>query len=100
MADNGSGRMDRIEATLDRITERMDHMAARFDLMVDHHDAEFKSLMKWQVAMQSRFEDFERQRQVDWQERKTRDQQIDERIDKLVAAIGELIRSLPKQQHP
>lgn len=98
MADNGSGRMDRIEAALDRITERMDHTAERFDLMVDHHDAEFKSLMKWQVAMQGRFEDFERQRQIDRQERKIRDQQIDERIDKLVAAIGELIRSSPPPQ--
>jgi hypothetical protein len=91
MADNGSGRLDRIEAALDRITERMDHMAERFDLMVDHHDAEFKSLMKWQVAMQSSVDDLIRQQKI-------RDKQIDERIDKVVAAIGELIRSFPQPQ--
>ena len=92
MADNGSGRMDRIEAALDRITERMDHTAERFDLMVDHHNAEFKSLMKSQVAMQSSVDDLIRQQKI-------RDKQIDERIDKLVAAIGELLRTPPKPQH-
>lgn len=89
MADNGSGRLDRIEAALERLTEAMQVSETRFNLMVDHHDAEFRSLMKWQVATQSSLEDLIRQQKV-------RDQQVDERIDKLVGAIGELLRTLPK----
>ena len=45
--------------------------------------------MKWQVAMQSSVDDLIRQQRI-------RDKQIDERIDKLVAAIGALVRSVPK----
>jgi hypothetical protein len=82
--ENGSNRLDRIERALENITERMDLMVDRFNLMVEHHDHEFRALNKWQVVMQGQVDSLI-----------TNSKKIDERIDKLVTAIGNLIERLP-----
>src|SRR5437764_13151833 len=99
MADtNGSGRLDRIEATLER--------------MIEHHEAEFKKLMTWQVLMQDEVRKLAEEESAYRREQRQRDKalddridrlvqhdgNIDERIDKLVSAIGELVRRLPAPQ--
>jgi thymidylate synthase len=88
--------------------------------MVEHHDAEFKRLMTWQVLMQDevrtlaeeekayrreqRERDAEsRQMQREWETEyrkmlRERDEVLNGRIDKLVSAIGELIQHLPRTQ--
>jgi hypothetical protein len=42
---NGTGRLERIEADLETTTQRLNQLTEKFHLMVDHHDAEFKTLM-------------------------------------------------------
>ncbi len=93
---NGTGRLDRIEASLYQLTEK-------FHLMVDRHEAEFKTLMTWQVLMQDKMEKFEAAREADRKdaarERARLDQlweNTDKRIADLVGAIGSLVASRPK----
>lgn len=88
---NGGGRLDRIEAILERTGQRLDELTEKFHLMVDHHEAEFKQLMTWQVLMQEKMDRFERERD---DSRKRLDQMwanTDARIEKLVSAIGALV---------
>src|SRR5947209_11189942 len=93
MSENGSGRLDRIEANLDRLTER-------FNAMVEHHDAEFKQLMTWQVLMQDQVRKLaEEERAYREAQRKRdteRDEVMDARVNKLVSPIGEVARRLPE----
>ncbi len=98
---NGTGRLDRIEANLEATTQRLHQLTEKFHLMVDHHDAEFKTLMTWQVLMQDKMDKFEVVRQVEREdaarERKRLDQlreNTDKRIADLVLAIGSLLRPL------
>jgi len=83
---NGAGRLDRIEASLDKLTEK-------FHLMVDHHDAEFKTLMTWQVLMQDRFEKQALVQQAEQARLNALSEKTDKRIADLVGAIGSLLAS-------
>ena len=85
---NGAGRLDRIEASLDKLTEK-------FHLMVDHHDAEFKTLMTWQVLMQDRFEKQALVQQAEQARLNALSEKTDKRIADLVGAIGSLLASRP-----
>jgi hypothetical protein len=85
---NGAGRLDRIEASLDRLTEK-------FHLMVDHHDAEFKTLMTWQVLMQDRFEKQAAVQQAEQARLNALSEKTDKRIADLVGAIGSPLASRP-----
>jgi hypothetical protein len=99
---NGTGRLDRIEASLENTTQRLNQLTEKFHLMVDHHEAEFKTLMTWQVLMQDKMEKFEAARETDRKdaarERARLDQlweNTDKRIADLVSAIGSLVASCP-----
>jgi hypothetical protein len=100
MPENGSGRLDRIEANLERVAERMDRMSERFNAMVEHHDREFKQLMTWQVLMQDEVRKLAEEERAYREAQRKRDAERDEvtdaRINKLVFAIGELVRRLPE----
>jgi hypothetical protein len=90
---NGSGRLDRIEASLEATTTRLNQLTEKFHLMVDHHDAEFKQLMTWQVLMQDRFEKQFAIQEAEQKRLNTLSETSDKRIGELVSAIGTLIRS-------
>ena len=83
---DGSGRLDRIEAILQTLAERQ---------LADHEEnqAEHKRLLQWQVLTQKRID-----RLLDSQEQhKQRMAHLDERIDKLVSAIRDLIDHIPPE---
>ena len=88
-SNNGSPRLDRIERVIELLVNNQ-------IAIQEQHDQDFKKLMTWQVLMQDKFEKLTVK--VDTMAVKV-DQQADringvfERIDKLVLAIGELIRS-------
>ena len=63
--------------------------------MVDHHDAEFKTMMTWQVLMQDRFEKQVAAQQVEQARLNQLSEQTDKRMADLVGAIGSLIASRP-----
>ncbi len=93
---NGTGRLDRIEASLQKLTRRMHEM-------IDHHDAEFKQMMIWQTLMQDKMDRFSADREAERvraeAERKRLDtlwENTDKRIAELVAAIGKLIARPPE----
>jgi hypothetical protein len=73
---NGSGRLDRIEASLEELTHK-------FHLMVGHHEAEFKTLMTWQVLMQDKMD---RSRGEADRERRRLDA-LSEKTDKCIAEL-------------
>ena len=75
--DNGTGRLDRIERTLEALT-------FSFVTMREEHDRDYKQLMTAQVLMQDNLRIM-----VENQAH------FDQRLDKLVSAIGEFIRSRP-----
>ncbi len=102
MADNGSGRLDRIESWVERIQQ------AHEEFVHEH-----KQLLRAQVVLQDNIEKLsakvdrlvehdavqdrligENRERLDRfaAERKERDEALDERADKLVSAIGEWIR--------
>jgi hypothetical protein len=89
---NGSGRLDRIDATLDKLAERQKEFAIiqerdREDFARDH-----KQLMTWQVLMQDKMD---KEREDAARERRRLDQlweNTDRRIADLVTAIGLLIQ--------
>ncbi len=90
---NGTGRLDRIEAGLETVTLRLNLLTEKFHLMVDHHDAEFKTLMTWQVLMQDRFEKQAAIQQAEQVRLNTLSEKTDRRIADLVTAIGALVAS-------
>ncbi len=92
---NGTGRLERIEANLEITTQRLNQLTEKFHLMVDHHDAEFKTLMTWQVLMQDRFEKQVAAQQAEQARLNQLSEQTDKRIADLVGAIGTLIASRP-----
>lgn len=101
---NGSGRLDRIEASLERVGQRINELTERFDAMVEHHDREFKQLLTWQVLMQEKMErwdrNWERSQEEAARERKRLDalnEITDKRIADLVSAINRLIGERPPQ---
>jgi hypothetical protein len=92
---DGSGRLDRIEANLERVGERINQLTERFNAMVDHHDREFRQLMTWQVLMQDEVRKLAAEEAAYRSEQRARDRALDERIGKLVSAIGEFVQRLP-----
>lgn len=92
---DGSGRLDRIEANLERVTERLDALTERMNEMAEAHEAEFKRLMTWQVLMQDEVRKLAEDEAAYRQEQRRRDREADERIGKLVSAIGALVQRLP-----
>jgi hypothetical protein len=84
---NGSGRLDRIEASLEATTTRLNQLTEKFHLMVDHHDAEFKQLMTWQVLMQDRFEKQFAIQEAEQKRLNTLSETSDKHIGELVSAI-------------
>jgi hypothetical protein len=92
--ENGTGRLDRIERLLELLVS--DHEQFRQDL---------KQLLIAQVLMQDNLEKLQKRteentRQLEIMREKDRDQDrrtaaLDERVDKLVIAIGEFLRSRP-----
>jgi hypothetical protein len=88
---NGTGRLDRIEQMLDILAQRLtatndqfDRMRDQFDRIREEHDRDYKQLMTAQVLMQDNLRIL-----VENQKH------FDQRVDKLVSAIGEFIRSRP-----
>jgi hypothetical protein len=73
---NGSGnsRLDRIEALQEAFVQDM------------------QLLLRAQVVMQGQMEEQQKQREQDRRDWQERARQLDERVDKLVAAMGEFIR--------
>jgi hypothetical protein len=92
---NGTGRLDRIEDSLETTTQRLNQLTEKFHLMVDHHDAEFKTLMTWQVLMQDRFEKLAAVQLAEQARLNTLSEKTDNRIAELVGAIGSLLASRP-----
>jgi hypothetical protein len=91
---NGSGRLDRIEASLEKTGQRLNELTEKFHLMVDHHEAEFKKLMTWQVLMQDKME---RDREDAARERQ-RLNQLNENTDKRIAdLVAAIMRIAPAQ---
>jgi hypothetical protein len=90
---NGAGRLDRIEASLDSTTQRLHQLTEKFHLMVDHHDAEFKTPMTWQVLMQDRFEKQALVQQAEQAWLNALSEKTDKRIADLVGTIGSLLAS-------
>jgi hypothetical protein len=82
--DNGTGRLDRIERILDAIAVKLAATNNDFDRMREEHDRDYKQLMTAQVLMQDNLRIM-----VENQGH------FDQRIDKLVSAIGEFVRSRP-----
>jgi hypothetical protein len=72
---DGTGRLDRIERMLETL-------AVNFDRMREEHDRDYRQLMTAQVLMQDNLRIL-----VENQKH------FDQRVDKLVSAIGEFIRT-------
>lgn len=88
-AGNGGGRLDRIERVLELLAKNQ--LA-----MQEEHREEFKKLMTWQVLTQDKIEKLATK--IDKLGEKLNQQAdmqaaLDARVDKLVIAIGEFIRS-------
>ena len=81
-------RLDRIEATLDRVGERLDRIAT----MAYLHDERIARI----EVLQEENELLWKENGLRWnqhrEELRDRDRVIDSRIEKLVSAIGELVR--------
>jgi hypothetical protein len=91
---NGTGRLDRIEASLEKTGQRLNDLTEKFHLMVDHHEAEFNTLMTWQVLMQDKMDKAEAAHQRDREDAARERQRLnqlneitDRRIADLVTAI-------------
>jgi hypothetical protein len=82
--ENGKGRLDRIERILDALAVKLAATNDDFDRMREEHDRDYKQLMTAQVLMQDNLRIM-----VENQNH------FDQRVDKLVSAIGEFIRSRP-----
>ena len=88
---NGSGRLDRIETLLDKLAERQRELSERqreFQVIQEHDHEEFKrdhqQLMTWQTLTQDRIDRLFEISQAN-----------EERVAKLVSAIGKLIDRMP-----
>ena len=82
--ENGTGRLDRIERILDALAVKLAATNDEFDRMREEHDRDYKQLMTAQVLMQDNLRILVENQQ-----------HFDQRVDKLVSAIGEFIRSRP-----
>jgi hypothetical protein len=82
--ENGTGRLDRIERILDALAVKLAATNDQFDRMREEHNRDYKQFMTAQVLMQDNLRIL-----VENQKH------FDQRVDKLVSAIGEFIRSRP-----
>jgi uncharacterized protein YaaN involved in tellurite resistance len=96
---NGGGRLDRIEASLEKAGERLNELTEKFHMMVEHHEAEFKHLMTWQVLMQDKMDKAEAARLQDREEaarERQRLNQLNEITDRRIAdLVGAIMRIVP-----
>ena len=84
MAEKPSTRVDRLEEAMIRLADKQIELDT---VMVTLAEAQIKTEETFRaIAAEQRDRDHEQ---------KDRDQKIDERIDKLVIAIGEFIRRIP-----
>jgi hypothetical protein len=89
--DGGNGdasRLDRIEATLDRVGERLDKIATMGYL----HEERIARIEALHEENELRWKENELRWNQFREEQRDRDRVIDLRIEKLVIAIGELLR--------
>jgi hypothetical protein len=82
--ENGTGRLDRIERILDALAVKLAATNDQFDRMREEHNRDYKQLMTAQVLMQDNLRIL-----VENQKH------FDQRVDKLISAIGEFVRSRP-----
>lgn len=83
-SEDGTDRLDRIERILDALTVKLAATNDDFNRMREEHDRDYKQLMTAQVLMQDNL-------RIVVENQK----HFDQRIDKLVSAIGEFVRSRP-----
>ncbi len=83
---NGTGRLDRVE----RLVESL---ALVFDRMREEHDRDYKQLMTAQVLMQDNLRILTEKMQDSVSIQAENQKYLDQRVDKLVSAIGEFIRT-------
>ena len=96
MADtNGTGRLDRVEATLERVAERLERLAALQERDHEEFKQDHKQLMTWQVLMQEKMDRMTATQQAEQKRLNALSEKTDQRIAELVSAISELIRSRP-----
>jgi hypothetical protein len=93
--DNGTGRLDRIERILDAIAVKLAATNNDFDRMREEHDRDYKQLMTAQVLMQDNLRILTENTQEHLRIQTENQKHFDQRVDKLVSAIGEFIRSRP-----
>jgi hypothetical protein len=92
MADNGSGRLDRVERILQELAERQQTDHEQFTENHEQFVRDHQQLLKWQVLTQDRID-----RLFDLTDRNAAQiGQLSDRIDKLVIAIGSLVERLPR----
>lgn len=97
---NGTGRLDRVEriiealaAKIDATNDQLDRMRDQFDRMREEHDRDYKQLMTAQVLMQDNLRILTEQMQENLRIQRESQKYFDERVDKLVSAMGEFIRA-------
>ena len=93
--ENGTGRLDRIERILDAVTVSLAATNDGFTRMREEHDRDFKQLMTAQVLMQDNLRIMAEKMQDNQKIQVENQKQFDQRVDKLVSAIGEFIRHAP-----
>lgn len=89
---NGNDRLDRIERILESVAERQDALTRQHEAEHEMVMAEIKALLKWQVVMQSQLDEVLGERRKDREASRLRD----ERVDKLVSAIGQFVSAIPR----
>jgi hypothetical protein len=94
---NGSGKLDSIESNLNQVSRRLNELTEKFHLMVDHHEAEFKQLMTWQVLTQDKMEKMTAMQAAEQKRLNTLTENTDKRIGELVGAISSLISRIPPE---
>jgi|SRR5256885_1838453 hypothetical protein len=97
---NGTGRLDRVERLLeslalafDRMREEHDRMREEHDRTREEHDRDYKQLMTAQVLMQDNLRLLTERMEDNLRVQRESQKYFDERVDKLVSAIGEFIRT-------
>ncbi len=83
---DGTGRLDRVERLLESLAVAFDHMR-------EEHDRDYKQLMTAQVLMQDNLRILAEQMQENLRIQRESQTYFDERVDKLVSAMGEFIRT-------
>jgi hypothetical protein len=86
---------DRIERILDALAVKLAATNDDFDRMREEHDRDYKQLMTAQVLMQDNLRILTENMQEHLRMQTENQKHFDQRVDKLVSAIGEFIRSRP-----